>query len=65
VPPRLTALPDSDRTGIPLAYKVALGVRHTDHELRDKLNEILEQKHDEILQILHDFNVPMLPITSH
>ena len=65
VPLRLTALPDSDRTGIQLAYDVALGVRHADREFRDKLNEILEQKHDEILQILHEFNVPMLPITSH
>jgi len=65
VPLRLTALPDSDSTGIPFAYDVALGVRHSDREFRDKLNEILEQQHDEIQQILHEFNVPMLPITPH
>ncbi|MGH7625655.1 MAG: quinoprotein dehydrogenase-associated putative ABC transporter substrate-binding protein [Gemmatimonadaceae bacterium] len=65
VPLRLTALPDSDSTGLQLAYGVALGVRHTDREFRDKLNEVLEQKRGEIQQILHEFNVPMLPIPSH
>lgn len=60
VPLKLVPLPDSDSTGLPFAYDVAIGVRHTDRELRDRLNEILSEKHAAIEQLLQDYHVPQI-----
>lgn len=58
VPLKLVALPDTDATGLPFAYDMAIGVRHADRELRDTLDTILSRKHDEIQAILREYNVP-------
>lgn len=60
VPLKLVALPDSDATGLPFAYGMAIGVRHADRELRDTLDSILAAKQDEIQAILREYNVPMV-----
>jgi mxaJ protein len=63
VPLTLTPLPDSDAAaGVPFTYNVTIGVRHSDHELRDTLNTILAAKRDEIRKILASYDVPMLPL---
>lgn len=62
VPLTLTPLPDSDAApGTPFTYDVTIGVRHSDHELRDTLNVILANKRDEIRKILASYDVPLLP----
>lgn len=58
VPLKLVALPDSDSTGLPFAYDMAIGVRHADRELRDTLNAILVAKRDTIQAILREYAVP-------
>lgn len=62
VPLTLVPLPDSDSTGLPFAYDVAIGVRHSDRELCDRLNEILAEKRPQIQQLLQEYNIPRLPL---
>ncbi|HEX6535736.1 MAG TPA: substrate-binding domain-containing protein [Gemmatimonadaceae bacterium] len=64
VPLKLVALPDSDSTGLPFAYDMAIGVRHADRELKTKLDSILEAKRDEIQAILREYNVPTVSSTQ-
>ncbi len=58
VPMTLVALPDEDSPDLPFAYDVTVGVRHSDHELQDRVDEILEKRKSEIAQILKEYNVP-------
>jgi quinoprotein dehydrogenase-associated probable ABC transporter substrate-binding protein len=58
VPMQLVPLPDQDSPDLPFAYDVTVGVRHSDHELADRVNEILEARKDEIAQVLREYNVP-------
>ncbi len=61
VPLKLVALPDSDSTGLPFAYDVAIGVRRSDRELKERLDEILERKRDAVQQLLREYNFPTVP----
>lgn len=56
----LTVLPVAEqRDGVlPMAYDIAVGVRRTEPELRDRINEILIQKQPEIDRILVEYGVP-------
>ncbi len=61
----ITLLPDSDAiTGKQLAFTQAMGVRRSDRELMDKLNNVIERRKTDIDKILHDYGVPTLPITA-
>jgi quinoprotein dehydrogenase-associated probable ABC transporter substrate-binding protein len=65
VPLDITALPDTDRaTGFPFAYDVAVGVRRADRGLRDTLIEVLNRRRAAITAILHDYGVPLLPLSE-
>ena len=55
---KLVPLPDQDSPDLPFAYDVTVGVRHSDHELEDRVNEILGARKAEIAQILREYNVP-------
>ncbi len=58
-------LPDTDRaTGFPFAYELTLGVRRADRGLRDTLNVLIDRHHADIDAILHDYGVPILPLTA-
>jgi len=62
VPLELVPLPDSDaKSGVPFAYDMAIGVRHSDQDLRATLDSILTAKGDAIRQILGEYAVPTLP----
>ncbi|HET7563362.1 MAG TPA: quinoprotein dehydrogenase-associated putative ABC transporter substrate-binding protein [Gemmatimonadaceae bacterium] len=63
VPLTLSPLPDSDSSGLPFAFDVAIGVRHSDRELAAKINAILTQKRSEIEQILREYHIPTEPST--
>jgi len=56
----MTALPDSDAvSGMPFAFDMAMGVRHRDKELRAQLDSAIIRRHDAIIRILQDYNVPL------
>jgi mono/diheme cytochrome c family protein len=60
VPLTLVALPDSDAaSGMPFAFDIAMAVRRSDKAFGAQIDSLLERRHDEILGILHDYNVPM------
>jgi quinoprotein dehydrogenase-associated probable ABC transporter substrate-binding protein len=60
VPLTMIALPDSDPvSGVPFAFDMAMGVRHRDKELRAQLDSAIVRRHDDIIRILQDYNVPM------
>ena len=42
-------------------YNIGMAVRRQDHEFRDSLQTLLDRKHSEILGILKQFGVPVLP----
>jgi mxaJ protein len=54
----ISAEPEQDRTGLPLAFDIALGVRKGDEKLKGQLDEILSRKRDEVGKILDDFDIP-------
>jgi mxaJ protein len=43
------------------AFDISIGVRKRDKELKAKLEDALARRHDEIIHILEDFGVPLLP----
>lgn len=52
-----------DRPGGPrFAFDISMGVKKGNKELRDRLEQALVRKHDEIEQILRDFGVPLVPL---
>lgn len=56
----MTALPDSDPvSGMPFAFDMAMAVRHRDKELKAQLDSAIARRHDEIVRILEDYNVPL------
>jgi mxaJ protein len=60
VPLAMTALPDSDPvSGMPFAFDMAMAVRHRDKELKAQLDSAITRRHDEIVRILEDYNVPL------
>ncbi len=65
VPLDIAILPDTDRvTGFPFSSAMAIGVRRADPGLRDTLNAALDRRRADIDAILHDFGVPLLPLTN-
>lgn len=51
-------------SGFPMQFDIGMALRRRDRELRDSLNVLLERKRSEILAILKDYNVPMLPMDT-
>jgi quinoprotein dehydrogenase-associated probable ABC transporter substrate-binding protein len=63
VPLAIVPLPDSvDRTGLPMAYDIAMGVRRSDRALGQQLNDIIARRQSEIARILDEYHVPTLPL---
>jgi len=63
VPLTLKALPDSDSaSGVLFAYNMAIGVRHSDRDLKAVLDSVLTLKRDTIQGILRAYNVPILEV---
>ncbi len=47
---------------IPFTFKISMGVRKRENELKAKLEAALQQKQPEIQQVLEDYGVPLLPL---
>ena len=57
----ITVVPLVKETGGPrLAYRIAMGVRHTDQEWKRLLNRKIGENQDAINKILLSFGVPLL-----
>jgi len=50
--------PQIDQPFLPFVFDISMGVRRGDQELRDRLDEFLENRRPEIEQILKDYSVP-------
>jgi quinoprotein dehydrogenase-associated probable ABC transporter substrate-binding protein len=50
--------PQVDQPALPFVYDISLGVRRGDKSLRDRLDEILVKRRNEIDRILDDYAVP-------
>jgi quinoprotein dehydrogenase-associated probable ABC transporter substrate-binding protein len=58
VPLTLVPLPNDTLSQLPFVFDIGAGVRRSDRELRERLNEVLERRRPDIERILHEFNVP-------
>jgi mxaJ protein len=59
VPLEVVPVP-SGKMDLPFAFDISMGVRPGDEALKAELEQVLEQKHDEIMKILKDYGVPLL-----
>jgi len=60
-PLEIVALEDRPDGGTPFAFDISMGVRKGNTELKAKLEEALARRHSEIVHILEDFGVPLVP----
>jgi mxaJ protein len=44
------------------AFEISMGVKKGNKELKDRLEQALVRKHDEIDHILQEFGVPLVPL---
>jgi mxaJ protein len=56
--------PSADGTGLPMAFDVSMGVAKKNKELRDRLNEVLKHRRDDIEGILDSYAVPRAPAAT-
>jgi mxaJ protein len=61
---KLVPIDDKDAAGAPFAFDISMGVRKADKELRARLDEALIRRHDDIVKILEEFGVPLLPLAG-
>jgi mxaJ protein len=54
--------PQQDGPGLVMGFDIAMGVRHGDHELRAKLDQVLRDEQRQIRELLTRFGVPLDPI---
>jgi mxaJ protein len=65
VPLRLTPITGTeDFAPLVFAFDVSMGVRHGDHELKAKLDHIIERNTDKIRALLVSYGVPQLPVSG-
>ena len=60
-PIEIVLLEDRPESGNRFAFDISMGVKKGNKELKDKLEEALARRHDDIVHILEDFGVPLLP----
>jgi len=62
--PALAVTPIEPLPGVELQFAISMGVRRGDVALRDRLNEILQTRRDEIDAVLDRFHVPRVAAAS-
>jgi mxaJ protein len=65
--PRLVVTPierSIDRTGLPMSFAIAMGVKRGNHALRTQLDSVLTRRAAEITHILRTYRVPLQPIEN-
>jgi mxaJ protein len=62
VPLVLTAVsPRVDPPKLPMTFSVSVGVRRRDTELRDRIDQVLVRRREEVRKLLDQFGVPQVP----
>ncbi len=63
--PFLELVPLEDRSdpASRFAFDISMGVRKGDQELKARLEEALVRRHDDVVKILQEYGVPLLPIS--
>jgi mxaJ protein len=51
-------VPEIDTPYLPFAYDIAVGVRRGENELRDRIDDILKRRRDDVQKILAEYHVP-------
>jgi mxaJ protein len=59
---KLVPIDDKSDAGARFAFDISMGVRKADKELKARLEEALARRHDEIVKILEEYGVPLLPL---
>ena len=54
--------PEKDAPGLPMAFSIAMGVKKGNTGLRDRVDEILARRKDDIDRILDEYHVPRVPV---
>ncbi len=60
-PLRVTPVSAPADPSLRFTYEIAMGVRRADTAWRDQLDEVLARRRNDILQVLRDFGVPLVP----
>jgi mxaJ protein len=60
----LVPIEDASDGSPPFTFEISMGVRKGDTELKARLEQALDRKHDEIRAILEEFGVPLLPLAA-
>lgn len=62
---KLVLVPLASTSTMPMDFRIALGVRHSDQNWKRTLNRLLMQNRDEINKILVSYGVPLLDEQGH
>lgn len=63
IPLKVVPLPASEEADLPFQYDISMGVRRPDKDLKQRLEETLKRKQNEIRAILEQYSVPLVPMT--
>ncbi|HTV22338.1 MAG TPA: quinoprotein dehydrogenase-associated putative ABC transporter substrate-binding protein [Polyangiaceae bacterium] len=55
---------EEPNASLPFAFDISMGVRKGNDELKARLEQVIEHKHEEIRSVLESFGVPLLPLTA-
>jgi quinoprotein dehydrogenase-associated probable ABC transporter substrate-binding protein len=61
----ITVAPLLKEHGVPMDFRIAMGVRHTDQDWKRKLNRLIAENQDAIDKVLTDYGVPLLDEQGH
>ena len=57
----LELVPLEDEPGVPLSFDISMGVEKGNHELKSQLEAAIDRRQAEILAILEEYGVPLIP----
>lgn len=63
--PPLTVVPLLKEQGVPMDFRISMGVRHSDQDWKRKLNRLIADNQDAINKLLTEFGVPLLDEQGH
>lgn len=63
-PLEVVPIDDPSDPGARFAFDISMGVRKRDKELKEQLEGALARRHDDIVHVLEDFGVPLLPAAA-
>ena len=63
-PLEVVPIDDPSDPGARFAFDISMGVRKGDKELKEQLEGALARRHDDIVHVLEDFGVPLLPAAA-